>query len=147
MSIPVKGHPRKTNGEPKIEHQMVIKHPAALARTSIRKWGQEFTINTINMRKTRERSKGDSRAVLDAFAQLNEAFGVKEKEYETAIWLGSSKSKDGKIIVVEDYDTREKALAGHQKYVDILADSPRSRIDRLRDIYTGQGLWYEVTFD
>ena len=45
-----------------------------------------------------------------------------DKLYETAI--EHPEYKDGKIIVVEAYDTRKEAKQGHERWLKIIVDGP-----------------------
>lgn len=77
-------------------------------------------------------------------AYVNDA----DKPYETAV-----KHRDyngGKMVIVEPYDTREEALAGHGRWTaamtgpalpDKLVDNGRAGLAQLIDVLSGDNEW------
>ena len=51
-----------------------------------------------------------------------------EKPFETGI--SHELYNEGYIVIVEQYDTKEEALAGHEKWVKVMEGKPEKLIDR-----------------
>jgi hypothetical protein len=81
----------------------------------------------------------------DAFVSTIGDVSDGEKPYETA--LQHPDYNNGKIIIVEKYDTEEEALEGHGKWTDLLVtgnlpeeitDCSNSHIQQLMDSFQGE---------